>query len=221
MTTAQIESLANRENLANYDFNVGMVLREQVIPTFLLDTDAVVGKAYWRRRLATISVTASDSDRDYDLPSAFDRMDGEIRFTSSSENYPPLKYIGEDPEAVNRAEAATNQMRPTAYYLVPGSSTGLLAIRFNTYPDAPYTLRYGYLTKIPFDDDTTSIDLALYIPSQFHIAIMHGLRAAILEDRYGIGDTRAQTERGLYERVIDRMKLHKEPAPRNYVARVV
>jgi len=216
MTTQQIESMANREGLATYDFNVGMVLREQVIPMFFLDVDEVVGKVYWRRRQDSLSVTASSSDRDYDLPATFDRMDGDFRMSTTSQNYPPLTYIGEDAEQVNRAEAASGQSRPTGFYFVPSSTDGILAVRFNTYPDAAYTVRYQYYIKIVFTDHTASVDLKEYIPDQFHIVLMHGLRAAIMEDRFGIGDQRAQTERGLYDRVIHRMRHHKEPAPRNH-----
>jgi hypothetical protein len=217
MTTAEIESLADRGNLANHDFNVGMVLREQIIPTFLLDVEREAGKPYWLRRQDSLSVVASATDRDYDLPAEFSRMDGDVLITTDNlTEYPPLKYIGEDPDQVSRAESATGQTRPSGFYFVPGSTTGLLAVRFNTFPEAAYTVRYVYYIKVPFTDYTTKVDMRIYIPDQFHIALVHALRAAIMADRYGIRDGRAQDEQGRYSNVINGMKLHKEAAPRNH-----
>jgi hypothetical protein len=208
--------MANREGLATGDFNLGQVLREQVIPEFLLDVDSEVGKVYWRRTPASLNLVASDSVRDYDLPAAFDRFDGEpIMVTAQNARY-ELTHIGEDSRQVALANNSTTQTRPTGYFLVPGSTAGLWAVRFNAFPDAAYTVPYVYFIKIPFTDYTTKVDLSTYIPDQFHIAIVHGLRAAIMEDRYGIEDKRAKTERGLYQRVISNMGHHQEAAPRRH-----
>jgi hypothetical protein len=215
MTTATIESIANRESLAGADWNVGRELREKVIPKFLLDVAEIVGKTSWLRKRASISVVASSTDRDYDLPANFDRMDGNARLSTAAGTEYQLKYIGEDAEAVNRMEASTEQARPTGFDILTGE-TNAWAVRFNTYPDDAYTMRYVYYYRIPFTDYTTSVDMDDYIPAQFQYALVHALRAEILGDRFGIDDPRYGKERQDYQEFVSRMKGHKEFAARSH-----
>lgn len=215
MTTATIESIANRESLASADWNVGRELREKVIPKFLLDVAEIVGKTSWLRKRASIDVVASSTDRDYDLPADFDRMDGDARISTAAGTEYGLKYIGEDPEALNRMEAATQQTRPSGFDILTGE-TNAWAVRFNTYPDAAYTMRYVYYFRIPFDDYTSSVDMDGYVPAQFQYALVHALRAEIMGDRFGIEDGRYVKEKQDYQEFVSRMKGHKEFAARSH-----
>lgn len=214
MTTSQIESLANRENVASADFDVGQTLRELVIPEFLADVDRRHGKVFWRRQRATISVIASTTDREYDLAKDFGWLEMARFYSTSCPNLPDLKYIGEDPEAVIASEMATIQARPTAYDIVTGD-TNRWALKFNCFPDAAYTCHYVYYRGINFDDYTSSVNLNPLIPPEFHSALVHKLSAYIYENRYGIKDQRAAVEHAHYDKVLDSMRSRKEGASRN------
>jgi len=214
MTTAQIESLANRESIANADFDVGQVLREIVFPTFYADVDDVIGDASWRRKMSTLSIVASTTVRNYDLAADFDRME-QLRLITTAASYPPLKYVGEDPGQLTSAEAATGQTRPTGYYIVPGV-VSTWAVKLNTFPEAAYTAHYVYYSRLTFTDYTTDVSVNSYVPAKYQFALVHLLRHEIFSDRYGIGDDRASTALAKYGQAVSKMVAGKEQAPRNY-----
>jgi hypothetical protein len=182
MTTFEIESMANRGDIAR-DMNVGAILRYQILPEFLED----VRNCAWRKKWATISTVAGT--RDYALAADFGSMQKVERV-----DYGELYYIGDQEKKVFAAEEATEQNAPYAYYLGrdPDSSGGAFKHLFlDRPPDAVYTLRYNYLYTIPFTDNVTPVDLAAWIPDQFHWAFVEGLKREIYEERFGLGDARA------------------------------
>lgn len=131
MTTAQIETAANRGSIANGDFNAGQVLRRQVIPQFLED----VGICSWRKRYKTVTTVAGTQT--YDLDTNCLKIHEAYRMPPVSWQ-PPLKYIGEDPLAVALAEAAATQAAPTEYYMVlNGAAPG------TTFADGSATLVFA------------------------------------------------------------------------------
>lgn len=217
MTTVEIETLASSGNLAGADLNVMMTLRRVVVPQFFQD----VGDARWRRKNTTISVLANT--RNYDLPTDFFQIIEAYFPPATAGNVNPtvdrLQYIGEDPDAVNRAENATTAARPTGYNLIAGSSNPK-AIRFNVPPDTAYTLYYTYLLRTFFADNTTSVNLSLTIPEDFQIPLIYGLRAQILFDRFGQRDSRFNAEMARYDKAIESVKEHPDAARRNFVQRV-
>jgi hypothetical protein len=215
MNTLQIESLANRGNIAKADFNIKTTLRRLVIPRFLLQVDNVVGQVHWRRK--TLSLDFTTSDRDKDLPTDFDRFD-EVYLASTASSTglesEPLDYIGEIPENVLKAEVATTAAKPTAYYIVAGD-TNPFGMKMAVPLDQNYTAKGVYFRLIPFTDDVTEVDLDDYIPWQYQAAIVHLLRAEIYADRYGFGDQRYTEEKQRGDEFIAMMAVKKEPAPRN------
>lgn len=182
MTTFDIETAANRGNIAT-DMNVGLILRHQIIPEFLND----VKLCAWRKKRST--VTTSAGTQSYALASDFGEM-REVQIVG----YDPLEYIGEDEEKVFAAQAATTQARPQGYYLGrdPDATVGSFKHLFlDAPPDGVYTIRYTYLYTVPFVDNVSPVDLAAWIPDQFHWGLVEGLRREIYMDRFGVGDTRA------------------------------
>lgn len=182
MTTAQIETHANRGDVAR-DFDLGSVLRYQVIPEFLQD----VKVCSWRKRYATVTTAAAG--RHYVLASDFAEMREVTR-----DGYGDLEYIGEDDQKVLAAENSTTNAKPTAYYIGRNpavSGSGSTHLFLSAPADGVYTIRYGYLYRIVFTDTTTSVDLKQYIPEEYHWGLVDGLKREIYEDRFGLNDPRA------------------------------
>lgn len=115
MTTAEIETAANRGGLATSDFNIGQVLRSQVIPDFLEQ----VGPASWRKRYKTITTTAGTQQYNLDQ----DCLKVWEAYRLPNPPFSSLKYIGEDPLAVSLAESGPAQAQPTGYYIASTAST--------------------------------------------------------------------------------------------------
>jgi hypothetical protein len=218
MTTAQIESLANSSGTATPDFPLQAMFRNVVIPKFLLDLDGVIGRVSWRRVRWSQAVTAAL--REYELPDDFSHFE-EIGYVSTDDPnvVAPLTYIGEDAAAVAAAEAATDQDEPSGYYLTREETDithlGVMSLVLNVPPESAFTLRGTYIRLIPFVDDTTEVDLDLYIPKQSQFPLVHLLKAEILNDRYSKGDQRFSTEMQKYEQAILSFISRKEPGPRN------
>lgn len=217
MTTSDILTLAGSGGLGSPDLDLEMVLRQIVVPKFLLDVDQEVGDTYWRRKTTTISVTSSAQD--YDLPTDFDHAKAIQPYDSENIEYDGLKYVGEDPRQVIIADSATssNVGRPTGYYIITGSSAPF-AIRLNTYPDTSYTLHVLYYWRFNFANNATEVDLDSYIPVQFQGSLVHLMRSQIYADRYGAGDKRADVEERKYNEWLARLVTKKEAGARNYAS---
>lgn len=182
MTTTTIATAADTKGLASPDMDLQVLLRRNIIPAFLED----VGYVAWRRLATTASVTTGV--RYFTISDGtFWHMKTVVRSGYETE---PLAYIGDDEVQVLKAEANTTNGTPTGYYLKLDSSTGNWRVYFDCPFDATTTIAYVYDTNIYFADDTTSVDLAKYIPPQFHWGLVEALKTEIFYDRFGVGDDR-------------------------------
>lgn len=183
MTTFEIEQAANIRGIAS-GMNLGMILRNQIIPEFLADTK------YTNWQYKTGSWTTAAGDTYHDLPSDF----GELRevWCGTDENRGLLEYIGEDSEKVFIAESATDQAPPSGYYLKLNASTPprFSRLQLSAPSDGVYTIRYRYIWTLRSTDHVTPVDMDQYIPSQFHWGLVEGLKREVYKDTVGLSDAR-------------------------------
>lgn len=214
MTTTDVEKRANREGLADANFELQQTLRLDIVPQFLADVAEVVGIPHWRRK--TLSLSFSTSSRNYDLPEDWHRFE-ELRIQASTGGMAadPMTYIGEHPDKIIAAENATTAVCPTQYYIVQGSTAGLWAVRLGAPSDAAYTARGVYQWRIPFDpdDQAEEIELNEYMPTDIQYALVHGLRMRILEDRFGMEDDRYSRAEKAYNKAVNSLYFQPEGAP--------
>jgi hypothetical protein len=216
VTTAEIESLANRGgSLATADFDIGSVLRYEVIPDFLTE----VGEVSWRRKTATVSITVAGG-KVYNLPDDFLRM---VKVylpcsTSLSNSEPPeLPYIGDDPILMARAAAATVAGSPSGYFITPRAvGSSWRAISLDVPPSSAGTLICQYIAHPQFTDDVTSVDMDPFIPAPLQAGLVAGLRAEIFYDRYGEGDPRYVGARAKFDRWAKKAQDYTELGHKQY-----
>lgn len=201
MTTADIESQANLDGAAGTDMNLKVLLRRKVIPMFFKD----VGYVTWRRVHNTASIAAGDTY--FDLST--NELDHLKQVALSVDYDNPLQYIGDVPELVQKALAATTRDKPSGYW-TQFNSTGFMRVRFNCPADTAYTVAYTYDRVVPFANDTDTLDLNQYIPWQFQWALVEGLRREIYERRWGIGDSRYQRADSEYQALVARASENLE-----------
>jgi len=216
MTANEIATLANKGSIALADFDLQKTLRRVVIPKFLLDVDRIVGTVHWRR--ATWSQAVSVGTRDYNLPTDWERFELLKLNSAAGLKEAELVYIGEDPNFVLEAEAATIVEEPSSYYIIAGfgSTPPPFALRLGAPTDAAYTLLAVYYRLIPFTDDSEDTELNAYIPLQYQAALVCALQTKIFEDRFGIGDGRYVSAQAEYRDWLVSMSQKKEPAPRRH-----
>lgn len=201
MTTAEIGGFANRGNVAR-DMDLATVLKYQVIPEFLQD----VRVAAWRKRYMT--VTTSAGVRAYSMTAAFAEMREVWR-----EGYGPLEYIGADEQKVLKAESAAAQEAPSAYYIGQSPSSSTSAHQFlvlSAPPDGVYSLRCCYLFRIPWGELASVVDLAPYIPEEYHWGLVEGVKREIYEDRFGLDDPRTVKAARAFEEWKQRALVNPE-----------
>lgn len=220
MKTDEIEKLANRGNVATADFDVKLVLRTVVIPAFLDDCR----EAAWRKKVSTLSVT--QSVQTVDLPDDFQKV-LQISPGEGNRTLQYLRYIGEDPDAMLAAEACITPGSPTGYYITkrlpPGGTVGedevWKRLKFDVIPATSFTAYYIYMLQPYFGGAlaTKAVNMDPYVPANLQAGLVHGLRAQILIDRYGEGDTRAKTEQEQRERYVSRaLGSQKDFGRQNY-----
>ena len=76
--------------------------------------------------------------------------------------------------------------------------------------DAVYTLVVCQLTYVPFGDTTTTVNMAPYIPAQYHWGLVEGLRAQIFFDRFGQSDPRYAQAQAQYMIWVQRAQVNRE-----------
>jgi hypothetical protein len=207
MNTSQIELAANRGDIATADFQIGLVLRSQVIPAFLED----VGRIGWRTKCHSFTPTPG---KQYEsLPDDFFEVADVVMVGKTD----PLDFIGEDPTLVTAAEANATAGAWTGYYLIrdPDNPTGW-AIKFNAPAGAGSSsvVHVHYYWYIPFEDESRDVDLRLYLPEQYHWALVELLRREIIDDRFGQGDQRYGTANVKYQEWLKRITTKRALAPR-------
>lgn len=208
MTTAEIEEQANLDNAATADMNLKVLLRQKVIPAFLKD----VGYPTWRRVHGTASIVAGDTYFDFST----DELDHVKSIALAPDYEKPLTYIGDIPHLIQEALAATTRAKPDSYWTT-FNSTGFLRVRLNCPSDASYTVAFSYDRIVPFSDNTTSVNLNVYIPKQFHWALVEGLKREIFRTRVGIGDNRFQLADAEYQALVARASENQEMGRGNSV----
>jgi len=213
MTTTDVEKRANREGLADANFELQETLRLDIVPQFLRDVTEVVGTPHWRRQ--TLSLNFNTTERNYDLPANWGRfVELRLKLSSGGMAGDPMTYIGEHPDKIIDCENDTTATCPTGYYVVQGSESGLWAVRLAAPSDAAYTARGVYYWRIPFDpDDPADIDLNLYMPADLQYGLVHGLRMRILEDKLGMEDSRYIRSEKAYNRLVESLYFEPEAAP--------
>jgi len=201
MTTATIAAAADTKGLAGSDMDLQVLLRRNVIPAFLED----VGYVSWRRQATTASVALGA--RYFALATAnFWHMK---TVALATEEETPLNYIGDDEVQVLKAEANTTNAKPTGYYMKIHTD-GTWRAYFDAPFDSARTVAYVYDTNILFADDTTVVNLDIYIPSQFQWALVEGLKAEIFYDRYGVGDDRYTAAKAKRDEWVQRARNSPE-----------
>lgn len=205
MTTAQIEARSDPSGAATADIDLKVELRYNIIPEFLED----VGYPTWRRKHISKTLLAGASVVDVtDSTYTFSHMKSvylDIDFDT------PLRYIGEDPTEVLRAKAATVANKPTAYY-IESDGSAFQRVGFNCPAIQQYTVWMTFDMHIKWPDDTSSVDLNIYIPQQFQWGLVSGLRRSIYRERFGIGDQRYQEAAAEFEKAKMRAKKSPEMA---------
>lgn len=185
MTTAQIEARSDPSGAATADIDLKLELRYNVIPEFLED----VGYPMWRRKHISKTLTAGASLVDVtDSTYSFSHMKLVCLGTDFDK---PLQYIGEDPVEVMKSKAATVADVPTGYYL-ESDGGAFQRVGFNCPAIQQYTVWLSFDMHIKWPDDSSSVDLNIYIPQQFQWGLVSGLRRSIYRERFGIGDARYQ-----------------------------
>lgn len=207
MLTSNIEMYADIGGIASPDINLKVLLRRNVVPAYFQD----VGYPSWRRRSASQVLLVGDAGKQFDLPEDFGLMQS-VAINPSQ----PLDYIGEDPEKVMAAEAATASGAPTGYYLVRRVTTQVFKrLALNCPPAAADVLRYSYYSHVAFPDDTTEIEMDKHVPAQFQWALVEGLKMQIMWVRFGIGDPRYVAAEQSYRMWVERAMENPELARRN------
>lgn len=215
MTTVDIESMANDDNIAAPDMPIKTILRNYVVPQFYIG----IGDVRWRRISTTL--TLSVGVKKYDLPNDFHKMTDLFMPPVGSQTLTPgtdrVAYIGEDASMVAQADFSNINAKPTGYYLTRrASGNQLKAISFNAPPDAAYVAYYSYLSGSPFTDLTTTVDMDQYIPTLIQPALVSGLRAQILKRRYGQKDDRYLEEKQTFDGWIESVRENTDQARRNF-----
>jgi hypothetical protein len=213
MTTTQVIARANAGGLSTTEIDLEVELRRNVIPQFFADVDEGAGRPWWRRQVYSLSVVANT--RSYTLPEDFGFME-ELRTAGGGK----IAYVGESDDSILAAELGENSSEdvPAGYYVLPkmsGSTPLTLAgpqLSLTTTPTSSFTAKGIYQRTIDWADDTTEVNLDLYVPLNLQYALVELLRAQICKDRYGQGDKRTAQYLDAYSVWIRRARLHKHPA---------
>lgn len=220
MTTLEIETYANEEDMAtgSNDVNLAVRLRRKVIPKF----EADVGHCSWRRKTATIAVAIGD--REYDLPTDFsDMLDWPVYDLGGT---PPIQsvllYIGENAPLMGVSEADAVTGTPSTYW-IKRLGTGT-AYQRNLYlgkiPSAVATIRYAYLSAQQFSNFTDSVEQDNYIPPALQWALVEALKMELYRARFGINDPRFQSSKAAYDEYVINAQEYAEPGRRNIIKKI-
>lgn len=206
MMTSEVQTYADIGGISVPDLNLAALLRLSVCPKFMHD----VGYTSWRRKIGTVNANAQAVA----LPTDCDMIEGVYKGAPTASN-PPLIYIGENPDSVMAAEGSAPGV-PSGYYFYPdGSGNPLGFIKFSCSPSPTFTATLVYYRKFTFADNTTDVDLNLWVPSQYQWALVEKLKAEIYKIRSGIGDPGYIVAEQEYKIFVERATDNKEQARRN------
>lgn len=142
-----------------------------------------------------------------------------VKLYSSATSSSPLEFIGEDADFILDAEANTTPAAPSGFWFVKGTGSPY-AIRLNTIPAAAATLRGIYLKTIVFANDEDAVEMDTHIPHQMQWGLVELLRAELMGDRYGLGDSRYSVQMQRYADWMLTLDMGKEQAARRRVVSV-
>lgn len=205
MTTLDIETQADPGELAGADLNLKLVLRQKVVYEFMHD----LGYPSWARGYETKPLAAGL--RYVDMTANTFRQMRNVFISPDFAEDNALEYVGDDDGKVLTAMATTSTQKPTAYYLGSTGST-FERIFFNAIADTAYTVGYVYYKRIPFSDNTSTLDLDPYIPEDVQWALVEGLRRYLYRERVGMEDRRYVEADQEYGRWISRLLENPEKA---------
>lgn len=200
MTAREVIVNANRSNVANGDFDLNACLFNEIIPKFM----DRVGNVSWSRKIATITTEAGT--RNYDLPDDFWRMIviGPTFNPDDAITKDGLEYYGEDLSKVLLFESSTEQRKPTGYMLAQNDDGELKRLRFDATPDGEYVFPYVYQWQLDPKNTGVEVDLNANIPARFQWALVSGLRAEIMLDRFDQDDRRYIAEKDKFDEACAR-----------------
>lgn len=203
MTTAQILSMANLDGIKGgvSDANARYVLHHKLVPEFLHD----IGYPSWIRKYANGSLAASA--RFFDI--ADDDLRQVRKIVVAPDYDTPLTYIGDDDALIFAAMATTETGAPTAYWLGYSGST-FSRVFVDRIADTAYTMPMSYYRRIPFPNDTDSLELNPYIPYDCQWPLVEYLKRYYYGERLGIEDTRFQLADGEINKWIERLRENPE-----------
>lgn len=200
MTTAELLTELSYGDLATGAINMEFRLRRLLIPEFLNDVDKVCGKPWWRWGFLTLSVVANT--RSYALPTDF-RMADKLAVYDADEpaigGYFELTYRGEFSSDQLLAElgGADDGERdmPLGYYVVSSddatsSTTARPLLYLTKTPTINFTIKGRYTKRVPFADNTTSVNLDAFIPIEWQVVLFKMCERELAKARYGSGDKR-------------------------------
>ena len=189
MTTATIESEASRTGQQGADMSLAVLLRDKTIPLFF----ERVGKPVWRRKVASTNTVVNQNY--VDLATDFHSLEKVYFGTSNFTQDGDLTYIGDSYEELAAASAATVAADPSKFYLGYTAAGALQRMYFQAPAATVGAIRYIYYRIAVFANYTTTVDMAQYIPQQFHWGLVEALREDIFFERYGVGDNRYEAQR--------------------------
>ncbi len=219
MTTTEIASYADPSGLTvgASDLNLQVLLRRKVVPKWEMD----VGKVAWRLKNATVSIVAGTQE--YDLASNFFEMADESPiFVGTDDVQHVLTYLGDDPGAILRTEAALESTTPAGYWIVPlGSSPKQLRrLKLDASPVTAGTLYYAYYSKIPFADNSTPVELDDFMPDVLQWGLVEGLQAEVLRQRFSINDPRLPKAEEAYALYVSMALEYGYPGRQSKITKV-
>lgn len=229
MTTADIVSEVSNGDLATGTININFRLRRVVIPTFLADVDRRCGRPWWRTGFLTLNVVANT--REYALTNDFRRMDKLSVYDADDPaigGYNEIVYRGEFAHDMLLAELGGadddgDNHLPLGFYILMrdgaggGSAPYPPLLYFTRTPTINFTAKGKYEKRVYFADNTTSVDLNLYIPEEWQVGIVHLLEYTLFKARYGAGDKRSGDARKDYDSFLESMVTAKHPAQQRRV----
>ncbi|MCP4899739.1 MAG: hypothetical protein GY906_22465 [bacterium] len=214
MTIQDVIGIANREGMADANFDLSGELRYVVVPQFLRDIKEQIGETFWQVKPWSTSIDTTN--KTYSLPSDWKRFrmiklalaDGTLSDTEMS-------YIGDRPERIIEAENSTEAVVPAEYYIVHDGSGGW-EFKLAALSNFSTTIRAVYEWLIPFTG-VSDPDLDEYMPNDIQGLLVTRTRMLILADRLGEGDPRYSNELKEYQAGIVSLSPEAEPAPRRRV----
>jgi hypothetical protein len=216
VTTAEIQALADFDNSAAPDYPIGTVLRQNVIPDFF----DRVGHVSWRQWAEV--VTFGPGDRYRDISPYFSTIESvwlveprrQLKYAGDS-SFDMLMSAFDNPEpAAPRQYFISSMQAPIYNPMAPTEAeiegpVGPRRLTLHAPCDAVYKVSvFGW--QIPwFADNSTAVNMDLFVPRQYQWGLVEGLRAEVFRERLGVENPKTVLATQGYLNVVERAKLYK------------